>query len=249
MGLFDRFFTKTTITADTGGLPEHIAIIPDGNGRWAQKRGLPRSAGHREGSRTLKRIVLLCSGLGIKYLTVYAFSTENWARPKSEVDALMGLLLNYLRNAEKELEGNKVRIRVIGEIKGLPGELQREIKRVETLTASNTGLNLIFALNYGGKDEMVNAVKRISEAVKLGKIKTGDINKEMVSEYLYTKGIPDPDLIIRTSGEKRASNFLLWQSAYSEFWFPEVLWPDFGKAQLLEALKEYQSRKRRYGGI
>lgn len=234
---------------DTSKLPVHIAIIPDGNGRWAKKRGIPRTIGHKAGSERIKRIVKFCADLGIKYLTVYAFSTENWLRPKNEVDTLMALLLEYLKNAEKELSGSNVRIRVIGDINGLPDELQKEIPRVEKFTSVNTGLNLIIALNYGGRRELLYAVKNIVKSVQIGEIKIDEVNEETVSNNLYTKDIPDPDLIIRTSGEKRSSNFLLWQSAYSEFCFPDVLWPDFNEKHMLEALKEYMKRNRRFGGI
>lgn len=249
MKLIDRLFGSKIKQIDKSKLPVHIAIIPDGNGRWAKRRGLPRTMGHKVGSENIKKIVKLCNNIGIKYLTVYAFSTENWSRPKSEVDALMSLLLEYLRNAEKELSGANIRINVIGNIAGLPSELQKEIPRVEELTRKNTGLNLVMALNYGGRKEILCAVKSIVKSVANGDIKMEDINEGVVSEHLYTKDIPDPDLIIRTSGEKRSSNFLLWQSAYSEFWFSEVLWPDFNEKHLLQALEDYQSRKRRFGGI
>lgn len=249
MKLIDRLFGSKIKQIDKSKLPVHIAIIPDGNGRWAKRRGLPRTMGHKAGSENIKKIVKLCNNIGIKYLTVYAFSTENWSRPKSEVDALMSLLLEYLRNAEKELSGANIRINVIGNIAGLPSELQKEIPRVEELTRKNTGLNLVMALNYGGRKEILCAVKSIVKSVANGDIKMEDIDEEVVSEHLYTKDIPDPDLIIRTSGEKRSSNFLLWQSAYSEFWFSEVLWPDFNEKHLLQALEDYQSRKRRFGGI
>lgn len=249
MGFLAKIFGKADTLIDETKMPVHIAIIPDGNGRWAKKRGMPRSVGHREGSKALKRIVQIVSQLEIKYMTVYAFSTENWNRPKGEVDALMGLLLEYLRNAERELEGSNIRIKVIGDIESLPQELQKEIRRVEGFTSVNTGLNLIFAINYGGKDEIVNAVRKIAGEVKSGRLKISDINKETIAANLYTSEIPDPDLIIRTSGEMRASNFLLWQAAYSEYFFPEVLWPDFGKQQLFQAISEYQKRNRRYGGL
>lgn len=243
------FFRKRNQNLDKTRLPVHIAIIPDGNGRWAKKRGLPRNVGHRAGSSTLKEVVKKCAELGIKYLTVYTFSTENWKRPKSEVDSLMELLLEYLKNAERELSGTNVRIRVIGDIKAFNKKLQEAIPEVEKLTAANTGLQLILALNYGGRDEIMHTIRKISKDVMQGKIKIDDINDTMVSSSLYTSGIPDPDLIIRTSGEKRSSNFLLWQSAYSEFYFPDVLWPDFKEKHLMNALYDYQNRNRRFGGI
>jgi len=248
MPLLDIFFKKRK-AINMEVMPRHIAIIPDGNGRWAKKRGLPRSAGHRIGSNTLKRIVHLCSNLGIKYLTIYAFSTENWKRPKEEVNTLMSLLLEYLRNAAKELTDSNIRIRIIGDRKGLPQDIQEEIMRVEKLTENYSGLNLVFALNYGGKNELVNVIKGIARDVKEGSFKLDNIGEDTVEKKLYTRGIPDPDLLIRTSGEKRISNFLLWQAAYTEFWFTDVLWPDFKDKHLMEAIEEYQNRQRRYGGV
>ena len=232
---------------DRNNIPKHIAIIMDGNGRWAKKRGLSRSMGHREGSRTLKKIVEECYRLGIRYLTVYAFSTENWSRPKEEVDELMKLLLEYLRNAEKELAGKNVRIRVIGDKKRLPEEIVKEIERVEKNTENIEGLDFIIALNYGGRQEIVDAVSRLVEDFKAGQISS--IDEKAISERLYTYGIPDPDLLIRTSGEMRLSNFLIWQSSYTEFYFCDVLWPDFSAANLREAIISYQGRQRRFGGV
>ncbi len=232
---------------DKNNIPKHIAIIMDGNGRWAKKRGLSRSMGHREGSRTLKKIVEACYQLGVRYLTVYAFSTENWSRPKEEVDELMKLLLEYLRNAERELAGKKVRIRVIGEKKHLPEEIIKEIKRVEENTENIEGLDFIIALNYGGRQELVEAVSNLVEDAKAGLI--SEIDEEAISERLYTNGIPDPDLLIRTSGEMRISNFLIWQLSYSEFFFCDVLWPDFSEVNLKDAIISYQGRQRRFGGV
>ncbi len=232
---------------DRNNIPKHIAIIMDGNGRWAKKRGLTRSMGHREGSRTLKKIVEACYQLGVRYLTVYAFSTENWSRPKEEVDELMKLLLEYLRNAERELAGKKVRIRVIGEKKHLPEEIIKEIKRVEENTENIEGLDFIIALNYGGRQELVEAVSNLVEDAKAGLI--SEIDEEAISERLYTNGIPDPDLLIRTSGEMRISNFLIWQLSYSEFFFCDVLWPDFSEVNLNDAIISYQGRQRRFGGV
>lgn len=249
MLFFDRLRKKENTEIDTSRLPSHIAIIMDGNGRWAKRRGLSRSMGHREGSNTLKKVAACCDEIGIKYLTVYAFSTENWKRPKNEVDGLMSLLLDSLRNAEKEIGGKNIRIRVIGDTKVLSAEFQKEISRVMKSTGGNTGLNLVIALNYGGRDEIVSAVKSIVKDIEGGKLQAGDINAEAITERLYTADIPDPDLIIRTSGEKRISNFLLWQAAYTEFWFTDVLWPDFRKEHILEAIKEYQKRNRRFGGV
>lgn len=232
---------------DINSIPKHIAIIMDGNGRWAKKRGFTRSMGHREGSRTLKKIVEACYQLGVKYLTVYAFSTENWSRPQEEVDELMKLLLEYLRNAEKELAGKKVRIRVIGEKKNLPDEIVKEIERVEKNTENIEGLDFIIALNYGGRQELVEAVSRLVEDFDAGLIT--EINEKAISERLYTNGIPNPDLLIRTSGEMRLSNFLIWQLSYSEFYFSDVLWPDFSENHLKEAIISYQGRQRRFGGV
>lgn len=232
---------------DPDNIPEHIAIIMDGNGRWAKKRGLSRSVGHREGSRTLRKIVEECYQLGVRYLTVYAFSTENWSRPKEEVDELMKLLLEYLRNAEKELAGKKVRIRVIGGKKHLPEEIIKEIRRVEENTENIEGLDFIIALNYGGRQELVEAVSKLVEDAKAGLI--SEIDEEAISKRLYTRDIPDPDLLIRTSGEMRISNFLIWQLSYSEFYFCDVLWPDFSPTHLRDAIISYQGRQRRFGGV
>lgn len=230
-------------------LPSHIAIIMDGNGRWASKRGLPRSAGHREGANTLKRIVKSCDELGINYLTVYAFSTENWTRPKEEVDALMSLLLEFLKNADNELAGKNIRIKIIGESDGLTNEIRREIVRITDKTKNNTGLTLVIALNYGSRLEIANAAARIARDVKRGSLTPEEVNEDLLSKYLYTAGTPDPDLVIRPSGENRLSNFLLWQSSYSEFWYSDILWPDFSKKHLLEAIEEFQRRNRRFGGL
>ena len=249
MHFFNKVFKKVDNDIDMKNLPGHIAIIMDGNGRWARKRGLPRNIGHKEGSNTLKNIVVFSNKIGIKYLTVYAFSTENWKRPKSEVDALMSLLLEYLKNAEQELSGRNIRIRVIGDKTGLPVEIQQQVEKVERLSAGNTGLNLNIALNYGSRDEIIYAVREVTKDIKNGKLNVDDVNEALLSGRLYTSGIPDPDLLIRTSGEKRISNFLLWQLAYTEFWYTDVLWPDFNDSHLLESIREYQKRHRRFGGI
>lgn len=234
---------------DYSALPEHIGIIMDGNGRWAKKRGLPRNAGHRVGAQTLRKITEFCGEIGIKIVTVYAFSTENWKRPKDEVDALMGLLLEYLKNAERELAGKNVIIKVIGNTAVLSQEIRQQIDKTEEITKKNTGLLLNIALNYGGRDEIINAVKQIAEEVKNNKLEVKDITEQLMSQYMYTKGMKDPDLIIRPSGELRLSNFLLWQSAYSELWFSKINWPDFTTHDLLEAISDYQKRNRRFGGI
>lgn len=234
---------------DYNNLPEHIGIIMDGNGRWAKKRGLPRSAGHSAGADTLKKIVTECNKMGIKYITVYAFSTENWKRPKEEVDFLMNLLLGYLRDAERTLAGENVVIRAIGSRKELSEEIQQQIIKTENFTKNNTGIIMNIAVNYGSREELIHAVREISKELKDGKISTEDISSELISDNLYTKGQPDPDLIIRTSGEERISNFLLWQMAYSELYFTDRLWPDFGIKDLYEAIAEFQHRTRRYGGV
>ncbi len=249
MGLFKKVISRDKIDDKFKVVPNHIAIIPDGNGRWAKKRGLPRSVGHREGSMTLKKIVIYCSKIGVKYLTVYAFSTENWKRPQSEVDALMNLLLEFLRNAERELDGSNVKIKVIGDVHGLPEELQKEILRVEKLTSINSGLCLNIALNYGSRLEILNAVKLVAQNVKDNKLPLQAIDEAQFEKYLYTSGTPDPDLLIRTSGEQRISNYLLWQCAYAEFWFTKELWPDVNESHIAEAIKAFEKRNRRYGGI
>ncbi|MEN8906911.1 MAG: isoprenyl transferase [Clostridiales bacterium] len=230
-------------------LPNHVGIIMDGNGRWAKKRNLPRSLGHRAGSKNLKKVVRIFKDYGVKFLTVYAFSTENWTRPKKEVDGLMELLLEYLKNAEEELGSDNVRIRVIGNISKLSDELQYEIKRVEKITKSNDGIDLIIAINYGSKFEILNSVNKIIKDIDNGSLDKDKITEKDISDRLYTVNIPDPDLLIRTSGELRISNFLLWQGAYSEMWFTDVYWPDFNKKEIDEALSQYNNRKRRFGGV
>jgi len=249
MGFFGLNKRKDIELDKKAAIPLHIAIIMDGNGRWAKRRGLPRSAGHREGANTLKRIVRASDELGIKYLTAYAFSTENWSRPKEEVDELMSLLLEFLRNADNELAGKNVRIMVIGEAEGLSDEIRREINRITEKTKSNTGLTLLLALNYGSRREIIRAAEKISRDVKKGVLDPDEIDEKLFSDYLYTSGIPDPDMIIRPSGERRLSNFLLWQASYAELWYSDILWPDFTKKDLIQALREYQRRERRFGGL
>ena len=244
---FGKRESKPAITQDH--LPRHIAFIMDGNGRWAKKRGLSRSIGHAEGSRKLKDVVKACYNLHIRYVTVYAFSTENWARPKEEVDQLMKLLLEYLKNAEADLEGRAVRIRIIGSRKGLPEDILREIDRVEANTAHNGEMDFIIAINYGGRQEILEAVRSVAREVATGLLKVEEIDEACMERHLFTAGIPSPDLLIRTSGEQRLSNFLLWQCAYTEFHFPDVLWPDFKERQLQEALHAYAARSRRFGGL
>lgn len=230
-------------------IPEHVAIIMDGNGRWAKKRGLPRNMGHRQGGKTVELICEEAYKLGIKYVTLYAFSTENWSRPEDEVSALMSLLRSYMKDCVKQAEKNKMRVKVIGDITRLDADLQESIRVLEKESEKNTGLRFQIALNYGGRDEMVRAVKRLAEDVKENKVSAEEINPDLISSYLDTAGIPDPDLLIRTSGEQRLSNFLLWQLAYTEFYFPDVLWPDFSKDDLIDAIEYFNTRERRYGGV
>ena len=232
---------------DKNNLPNHVGIIMDGNGRWAKKRGLPRSAGHRVGAANLKTITEFASDMGIRYITAYAFSTENWKRPKEEVDALMELLLEYLRD-KKLLEGNQVRVKFIGDRSVLTDEIRREMDTAEEESAHRTRTTLYLAINYGGQQEIVNAVKNIAKKVETGQINIDDISLDAVGSELYTE-IPDVDLIIRPSGEYRLSNFLLWQSAYSEFWFSNINWPDFTKEDFTQAILDYQNRNRRFGGV
>ena len=244
------FRNKSRISEiDYDRLPEHIGVIMDGNGRWAKKRGLPRSAGHSAGAESLKKIVTECNKMGIKYITVYAFSTENWKRPKEEVEFLMNLLMDYLKNAKTTLAGENVVIKAIGSRNELSEELCEEIKKTEEFTKNNDGIVMNIALNYGSREEIVNSVKKICEKVQNGECSADDINAQMISDNLYTASQPDPDLIIRTSGEERISNFLLWQLAYSELYFTKKLWPDFKVKDLHEAIIEYQNRNRRYGGV
>ncbi|MDI9514924.1 MAG: isoprenyl transferase [Clostridiaceae bacterium] len=230
-------------------MPQHIAIIMDGNGRWAKRRGLTRSMGHREGSRVLKKIVEECYNLGIRYLTVFAFSCENWSRPQEEVNQLLKLMMDYLKNSENELKGKPVRIRVIGDRAGLPDEMVSEIQRVEKNTAHIEGLDLVIAINYGGRQDILNACRTLADDYKNDRITESGITIESFASRLWTAGIPEPDLLIRTSGEIRFSNFLLWQCAYSELYFTDILWPDFRKKHLHDAIVHYQGRERRYGGL
>lgn len=243
------FKKKNKQEIDMLRLPKHIGIIMDGNGRWAKKRGLPRSAGHSAGADALKKIVTEANNLGIKYITVYAFSTENWKRPKDEVDYLMNLLLDYLKNAEKTLSGKNVVIRAIGSRKELSKEIQEQIVRTEDFTKNNTGIVMNIALNYGGREEIVNAAKAVCGRLQKGEINIDDIDDKLFSDFLYTAGQPDIDLLIRTSGEQRLSNFMLWQVSYGEMWFTDKLWPDFKPADLHKAIIDFQNRGRRFGGI
>jgi len=237
------------IELNRNNLPKHIAIIMDGNGRWAKARGLPRTAGHREGIKRIKEIVRVAKEIGIKYLTIFAFSTENWARPKREVNFLMRYLDNFLKNQIEDLNKNNIRLLVIGKEKPLPDYLLKRIKSAQEYTKDNTGMTLIVALNYGARQEIIDAVKKYAIMVKQNKEDPDSLNEEKFSSFLYTKGIPDPDLLIRTSGELRISNFLLWQISYTEFYFTKKYWPDFKEEDLLEAISEYQKRERRFGRV
>lgn len=230
-------------------IPNHVAIIMDGNGRWAKKRRMPRNYGHAQGSKTVEKICEDAYRMGIKYLTVYAFSTENWKRPKEEIDALMKLLKNYLETSIATSKKNNMRVRIIGDISGLSDDIQVKIRELEEASRMNTGLQFQVAINYGSRDEIIRAVKALSKDVKDNRVALDDIDEEMFSQYLDTRGIPEPDLLIRTSGEQRLSNFLLWQMAYTEFYFTDVLWPDFNKDELLKAVEYYSGRKRNFGAV
>ena len=232
---------------DPNNLPKHVGIIMDGNGRWARRRGLPRSAGHRAGAQNLKTIVEFAGNMGIPYITAYAFSTENWKRSKEEVDALMQLLLDYLRDKD-QLAGKNVIIRVIGDRSRLSDEINHEIDVIEDYTKDRDGTVLYLAINYGGRQEIVRAVNELAAQVREGTIAPGEITEQMLSEKMYTEDVPEADLIIRPSGELRLSNFLLWQSAYSEFWFSDINWPDFKTRDFTQAILDYQNRNRRFGG-
>lgn len=233
-------------------LPEHIAFIMDGNGRWAKQRGLERSEGHKAGAKTFKRIGEYCADVGIKYLTFYAFSTENWNRPKKEVLALMNLFKEYLRDGETRTGENKerqMRLRFIGEREGLPKDLLKLIEKSEKSTSGYEKVTVNIALNYGGRAEITHAVKDIAERVRKGELSVDDITEDTISNCIYTAGQPDPDIIVRPSGEYRLSNFLQWQSAYSEFWYSDILWPDFTEENVNQILADYQKRNRRFGGV
>lgn len=230
-------------------IPRHLAIIMDGNGRWATERNLPRVAGHRAGVEALREVIKACRELGIEILTLYAFSTENWKRPREEVDALMDLLVEYLQREIGELMANGVRIRVIGAVDELPPAARRELSRAMELTRENRDLIAVLALNYGGRREIVEAARRLAREVQEGKITWEQIDEALLEQHLYTAGLPDPDLLIRPSGEMRLSNFLLWQMAYTEIFVTPVFWPDFNRAELMEAIAAYGRRERRFGGV
>ena len=230
-------------------LPRHVAIIMDGNGRWAKERHLPRVEGHRAGAESARVIIRTAGDLGIKYLTLYAFSVENWNRPKDEVDALMKYLIHYLKTETPELNKNNVKLEVIGQIYRLPENVQEHLKKSIATLSKNNGLTLIMALSYGGRTEIVDAVRGIAQKVKQGKLDPADINEQVFAQHLYTGNFPDPDVLIRTSGEMRVSNFLLWQISYAELVITQTLWPEFRKAQFFDALEEYVRRHRRFGGL
>ena len=234
---------------DNKKIPQHIAIILDGNGRWAKKRHMPRNMGHAQGSKAVEKVCEDAYKMGVKYLTVYAFSTENWSRPQDEVDALMNLLRGYMKDCIKISKKNNMRVRIIGDKSRLANDIQESIAALEEASKDNTGLNFQVAINYGGRDELVRAVKKVSIKVATGELTADEITDEVIANHLDTAGIPDPDLLIRTSGEQRISNFLLWQLSYSEFYFPDVLWPDFSTEDLEKAIEFYNSRERKFGGL
>ncbi len=232
-----------------GNLPSHVAIIMDGNGRWARRRGLPRIAGHRAAIKAVREVVTGCGNLNIDYLTLYTFSVENWKRPRREVNALMRFLRETVKRETEVLDRNNVRLQVIGRTKDLPDAVIKELSRAAVALEKNTGLTLVLALSYAGRVEILDAVREIAAEVRRGNLTEKDIDPELFRSYLYTDGMPDPDLLIRTSGEMRVSNFLLWQIAYSELWITETLWPDFRREHLYQAIMDYQERERRFGRI
>jgi len=232
---------------NTDNLPAHLAIIMDGNGRWAKQKGLLRALGHKGGAKSVKTTVEACARLGVKNLTLYAFSTENWNRPRLEVDTLMKLLISSLKKEVKTLQENNISLNAIGNLTNLPIKVQKELEEVIQLTSSNTRMKLTLALSYGSREEIIQVVKKISEKVKNNIISSDTIDESIINEHLYTQDMPDVDLVIRTSGEHRISNFLLWQIAYAEFYFTDVLWPDFSEENLFEAIVSYQKRERRFG--
>ncbi|MFC1578085.1 isoprenyl transferase [Thermodesulfobacteriota bacterium] len=241
--------SSSPVELDTTKLPAHVAIIMDGNGRWAKKRLLNRINGHEKGSDTVRTVVRACRQIGISYLTLYAFSTENWQRPKTEVEALMALLKNFLHSEQKEMVENDIRLRVIGQVERLPEKVREVLHQTMAATKDNTAMTLILALSYGGRAEIIRMVQEVATLIKHGEIDPTAVTAELIADHLYTRDIPDPDLLIRTSGEMRISNFLLWQIAYTEIFVTPTLWPDFSRDELLEILKDYQGRERRYGKV
>ena len=246
MALFSKSKSEKAWQAGDS-LPKHVAIIMDGNGRWAKKRGLPRTAGHSAGAETFRKIATYCKDLGMDYLTVYAFSTENWKRPQEEVDAIMQLLEKYLLESIEKMERDGIRLKILGDTEPLSDKLKALIERTDKISSEINGFQANICLNYGGRDEIIKAARKYAQQVAEGR--ANDIDEKEFSSFMYSDGIPDPDLIIRPSGEIRTSNFLLWQSAYSEFYFTDVLWPDFDEAELDKALEAYSKRSRRYGGV
>ena len=234
---------------DMNNIPNHIAIIMDGNGRWAKERNLPRSMGHKAGVETVRIILKEAARLGVRNLTLYTFSTENWGRPTEEISTLMKLINTYLKSELKEINESNVKLNILGDMSRLPKECGDALNNAIEVTKNNKRINLNLALNYGGRDEIVRATKLIARDIKNNKIKEEDINEDTIEKYLYTNGIPDPDLIIRPSGEQRISNFLLWQCAYSEFWYSNINWPDFKETDLRKAIADYQGRDRRFGNV
>lgn len=249
MAFFQKKSSPPPPQADLQHLPRHIAIIMDGNGRWAKKRGLPRTAGHAAGAETFRSIATYCKDIGLEYLTVYAFSTENWKRPADEVSAIMGLLKKYLLEAIAQMERDRVKMAFFGDLSPLTPELRQLCQRTQEISTHYDGCQVNICLNYGGRDELLRAAMAYAQDCADGKADPNHLTQEQFGGYLYSKGIPDPDLIIRPSGELRLSNFLLWQSAYAEFYFTDVLWPDFSKEELHRAIAAYQSRSRRFGGV
>lgn len=248
MGLFNRN-KKEQIQADLTWLPRHIAIIMDGNGRWAKKRGMPRTAGHAAGAETFRNLATYCKEIGLEYLTVYAFSTENWKRSAEEVGALMGLLKKYLLEAIEQMERDRVKMEFFGDLTALDPELQELCQKTREISKRYEGCQVNICLNYGGRDEIVRAAMAYARDCQEGRASADGLTQEQFGKYLFSKGVPDPDLIIRPSGELRLSNFLPWQAAYSEFYFTDVLWPDFDKEELHRAIAAFQSRSRRFGGV
>ncbi len=247
MALF-KSLIKSKTNQEPGPMPRHIAIIMDGNGRWAKKRKLPRSAGHSAGANTFRNIARHGNKIGLEYMTVYAFSTENWKRPKEEVSNIMNLLRDYLKDA-KNFKDENIKVKFIGNIDVLDEDIKKLIKEAEDESDNATGMHLNIALNYGGRDELVSAFKKLNEEISSGEVSKDDISEETIGKYLYTSGQPDPDFIIRPSGEYRLSNYLIWQSAYAEFWFSDILWPDFKPSDLDRAIEDFRSRNRRFGGV
>lgn len=249
MAFFKSKSEQTAGLVDMAHLPRHIAIIMDGNGRWAKQRGLPRTAGHKVGAETFRKIATYCKDLGVEYLTVYAFSTENWKRPADEVGVIMGLLKQYMLEAIDSMERDQIRLRFLGDLSAISPELQALVDRTNEISSHIHGFQANVCLNYGGRDEILHAARRFAQDCTRGEAVPEDLTEEGFSSYLYSAGIPDPELIIRTSGEERLSGFLLWQCAYSEFYFCDTLWPDFDSRALDQAIIAYQSRDRRFGGV